>query len=312
MNNSKVYVLVGGSGFIGKEITRQLLAKGHKVYVLTRKEGKKVSGQLEYINWDPTTKVLREPILEQDVQVIHLAGSGVAEKRWNSARKEDILNSRTTSIDTLLHLIKNDQIKASYIAFASAIGYYGEAENVCLENSLAGNDYLSNTCILWEESASQAKELNIPFSIHRIGLVMGAGGGAIVEFIKQIKFHIAGIPGSGKQIYSWIHIQDVAAQFIFACDNALEGVYNATSPNVTTAKKLIQSLAKSYAGWYLSLPAPAFALKIILGEMSVEVLKSCNTSSQKIINAGFRHKFASVESAMQEIATTIKTNKMRE
>lgn len=305
-NTYDTYVIAGGSGFLGQRITKQLLAAGKKVYILSRQPSKKIDTQLEYIQWDTTQKSMNGSIQEKNLAVILLAGAGVAEKRWTSKRKEEILSSRIDSTEALLQLIQNGALDAKYIAFASAIGYYGANKDVCLENTMAGDDFLANTCVAWEMASHGAAKLNIPYSIHRIGIILGAGGGAAAEFAKTAKFHLAGIPGNGKQLYSWIHIDDVAAQFIYATEKQLEGIYNATSPKITTVKNIICSLTKEIAGWYIPAFAPTFVLKLMLGEMSIEVLKSASVSSQKIINLGFKHSYADIESATKQIATEIK------
>jgi uncharacterized protein len=306
MKNYDTYVITGGTGFIGRAICKALMVQQKKVYVLTRGQNE-IRNNVQFIHWDIPNNKLDMPIKESNVAVIHLAGAGVADKRWNDKRKQEIATSRTATGDSLFALIKSGQIKASAVAAASAIGYYEATDTKALEeDAQAGNDYLATTCIAWEKSSAQIRALNIPVSIHRIGLVMGAGGGAIQEFSKTLKFRIAGIPGDGRQIYSWIHINDVTQQFLFALNHQLNDVYNAVSPNPVSAAELIKSLASEYMGIYISINAPSFILKLMLGEMSIEILKSNRVSSNKIINTGFKHAYGKLNTAMAEIAEALK------
>jgi uncharacterized protein len=301
-----VFVISGGTGFIGSALTKKLVQQGAKVYILTRTAKPSSNALIEYIQWNPAAQTITKAIPETNVCVVHLAGAGVADKRWNDARKQEIVESRTKSTAYLHQLLKSKTINAAQIISASAIGIYANTENIITEESTIGSDFLAQTCIAWEKGVHAMNDLQIPISILRIGLVMGAGGGAITEFVKTMRFHIAGIPGSGTQLYSWVHVQDIVGMILHCATHKLNDTYNAVSPTVVTCKTLITSLAKAYCGWYIPAPAPSFIIKIMLGEMSTEVLKSANISSAKIVKNGYQFLYANVDAAMQEIAKELK------
>ncbi len=301
-----VFVISGGTGFIGSRLTTYLLANNKKVFILSRQKKESNNPNLQYIQWNPAKLFIEKNIDAENVCVIHLAGAGVAEKKWSADRKKEIIESRTQSSAFLRQLIAAQNIKAAKIISASAIGIYAASNTFITEDSAQGTDYLATTCIAWEASVAAMKDLHIPICIFRIGLVMGANGGAIKEFIKTMRFHIAGIPGNGKQLYSWIHIDDMIGLLMHAANTPLQGVYNAVSPQVVSCKTLITSLAKAYCKWYLALPSPSFAIQLLLGEMSTEVLKSASISSKKIQDTAYTFTYPTIDSAMQQIANDYK------
>jgi uncharacterized protein len=302
----KVFAITGGTGFIGKRLTSYLLNQGYKVYVLTRKAQNATTPNLEYIEWNPSTKTIAKTINEQQICVVHLAGAGVADKRWNVKRKQEIKNSRVDSTSFLYELMASKKIDAAQVISASAIGYYAPNTAVLNENDAAGNDYLATTCIAWEAAIQKIRNLKIPVSILRIGIVLGVGGGAIAEFIKPIRFGIAGIPGNGKQLYSCVHIDDIIGMIMHCGTHQLDDVYNAVAPEISTCRNVITTLAQQYCNWFIALPSPSFFIKILLGEMSTEILKSASISGEKIIKTGYQFLHPTIESCMKQIVSEIK------
>jgi uncharacterized protein len=307
-NMYDAYLITGGTGFIGKRLSKHLLNLNKPVIVISRNKPTTTIPGITYIQWHIQNKTLSASIAYNNICVFHLAGAGVADKRWNNARKQEISNSRTESTTCLQHLIATKQINASYLVSASAIGYYATSNNAITENDKPATDFLGSTCVAWEQSIATITNIPIPSTILRIGLVMGAGGGAIKEFVNTMKFKIAGIPGNGKQLYSWIHIDDLVSIMEYTAHNNTQGIYNAVAPEVVSCKTLITTLAKHYCGWYIPAPAPSFVIKLMLGEMSIEVLKSANISCKKIIDAGFKFAYPKVDMAMQQIANEAKEN----
>jgi uncharacterized protein len=301
-----IFVITGGTGFIGQHFVKQVIDQGSKVYILSRKKIKSTVDQIQYIQWDPSKNFLEKNIEESNVCVVHLAGANVAGKRWNEKAKKELLDSRTQSTDFLYRLLQEKKIKAAQIVSASAIGYYAANSIALQETDAAGSDFLSSICVAWEKSVTSLRNLHIPVAILRIGIVMGKGGGAAAEFMKTIKFGIAGLPAGGQQIYSWIHVQDVCNMILHCEKNKLNDVYNAVSPQPTTCKQLVQHLASAYSSWHICVPVPGFVIKILLGEMSTEVLKSAMVSSKKIQETSFNFQYPTYPEAMIQIAKAYK------
>lgn len=296
--------ITGGNGMIGKQLSNYLIKKGHQIIILSRKTFKTDNEKITYKKWDINNKFIDpDALLHTDI-IIHLAGANVAEKRWTKKRKDEILKSRTESGKLLVHAIQTLPNNVKTIISASAIGWYGpDNGKVFTEEMPAHIDFLGSTCAAWETSMHPVKEMGIRLITLRIGIVLANEGGALTEFKKPIRFGIAPILGSGQQMISWIHIDDLCRMMDFAITHPeISGIYNATTPYPVTNKELILQLAKQTRKFFIPIHVPAFALKIALGEMSIEVLKSCTTSSEKIKNAGFQFLYPSIESAIKQLA----------
>jgi len=285
---------------IGKKLTVHLVDKGHQVIILSRKTSKSSSNNVVYKQWDLQRKYIDPEALINTNVIIHLAGANVAEKRWTSKRKKEILSSRTDSGKLLIHALQTLPHKVHTIITASAIGWYGPDQGkVFTEEMSAHTDFLGSTCKAWEESLHPAIEMGIRLTTLRIGIVMANEGGALAEFIKPVRLGIAPILGSGKQIISWIHIEDLCRMIEFVIHHPeVSGIYNASTPFPVSNKELMLQLAQLTRRLFIPIHVPAFLLKLVLGEMSIEVLKSCTTSSEKIRQAGFQFLYPSVETAL--------------
>jgi uncharacterized protein len=306
MQKYKVFLISGGTGFIGSKLVGFLLNSNFKVYVLTRSNKKSEIENLTYIQWDPETKFIGQSISEPDICVIHLAGASVAGKRWSEDYKQEILTSRTQGTSFLWELINNKTFTASYFIGASATGYYGDNLDgqAFVESDAPATDFLATTCVAWEKAVKESNINNIPTCIFRIGMVLGAGGGAVPSFMQT--FPLTGIPGSGKQHYPWVHIEDVISAFNFAVKNNLNDTYNLVSPQHATARSIITNLAKATGKFFIALASPEFVIKIVLGKFSTEVLKNVIVSSKKLENIGFQFQFANLEKACNQIIAEIK------
>ena len=190
---------------------------------------------------------------------------------------------------------------------ASAIGWYGEDtfkhEKSFVETDKAAAGFLGETCQLWEQSIEPVEALQKRLVKLRIGIVLSNDGGALAEFKKPIMLGVAGILGNGKQIVSWIHIDDLCRLFINALENdQLSGSYNAVAPAPVTNKTLTIELAKKMKGkFFIPLHVPAFILKVMLGDRSIEVLKSVTVSSEKIVKTGFTFLYPTINLALKQL-----------
>jgi uncharacterized protein (TIGR01777 family) len=298
--------ITGGSGMIGKAMAAYLISKGHQIIILTRSllaSDKKQNNNITYKIWDIDKNYIDPEALKNTDAIIHLAGASVAEKRWTKKRKEEILKSRTESGKLLIHALQSHPHQVKTIISASAIGWYGPDQGtIFTEDMLANNDFLGDTCRQWEASLHPAINLGIRLVTLRIGIVLSPLGGALPEFLKPIRFGIAPILGSGEQMISWIHVDDLCRIFEKSLtDSTMQGLYNAVAPQPVSNKNFMLTLAKSQRKFFIPIHAPAFALKIALGEMSIEVLKSCTVSSAKIQQTGFQFIYPSVEAAFKQL-----------
>jgi len=309
MNPFSTILITGGTGLLGSALTEALLQKGCNVIILTRNpSNKKINNpNLNFAAWDPAKKTIDKNAIAKADYIFQLAGASVAEKRWTKKRKQEIINSRVDSSGLIVESLINIPNKVKAIISASATGWYGEMplnnKDVFRETDESANDFLGQTCKQWEASIDPVADLDKRLVKLRIGIVMSNEGGALKEFKRPIRFGLATILGSGKQIISWIHIDDLVRIFLFALDNEnISGVYNAVAPSPVSNKKLILEIAKQERGrYFIPIHVPSFLLKIILGEMSIEVLKNFNVSAEKIQKAGFIFQYPVIENAIQNL-----------
>jgi uncharacterized protein (TIGR01777 family) len=304
-------LITGGTGVIGKNLTGHLTAKGYDVIILSRENiVSPVSEQVTYALWDINKNKIDEKAIAKADYIIHLAGAGVADKRWTKKRKNEIIDSRVKSSELLVKALKEIDNKVKAVISASAIGWYGEddfninGKDGFKETATPSRDFLGQTCKQWEQSLEPVTELNKRLVKLRTGIVLSIGKGALSEFIKPLRFGIAPILGSGKQIISWIHIDDLSRLYIAAIENEnLSGVYNAVAPSPVSNKELILQLATIKRGsFFIPVYVPSFILKLVLGEMSTEVLKSAKVSCDKIKKAGFTFLYPSIGAALKQLA----------
>ena len=290
---------------IGTAITNKLISKGHEVIILTRDKSKYTNdSSLSYAEWDLEKQTIERAAIEKADHIINLAGAGVADKRWTEKRKQEIRDSRVKAGQVLVKSLNKIPNKVQSVINASAIGWYGpdgqhRIERPFTESDHAFTDFLGSTCLQWQQSIEPVRELGKRLVIIRTGIVLAKKGGAFPEFVKPLKFGMATILGSGKQIVSWIHINDLVNIYIYAIENAdMKGVFNAVAPHPVTNKDLILSIARARKRFFIPVKVPSFVLKTVLGEMSVEVLKSATVSGRKVMDEGFQFQFSNITSAV--------------
>ena len=304
-------LITGGTGLVGKALTQQLIKKGYQVIILTRKlpAGNQHQPNIDYALWNVKEKTIDQKAIQKADHIIHLAGAGVVDKRWSNRYKKEIVESRTQSSALLIDAMGQHENKIKTLVSASAIGWYGADDNASLngngftESAPAANNFLGETCRLWEASVEPARQLGKRVVKLRTGIVLSNDGGALAEFRKPLKFGIAGILSKGKQVVSWIHIDDLCRMYIEALRNEqMNDTYNAVAPAPVSNKILTLQLASLIKGKsFIPVHVPAFLLKMILGESSIEVLKSCTVSCEKIKQAGFTFLYPSIEAALAQL-----------
>jgi uncharacterized protein (TIGR01777 family) len=307
-------LISGGTGMIGTSLTKILLGKGHKVIILTRNlkraiDKQTADEQLTYARWNAREQSIDRDAIEKADYIVHLAGEGIVDRRWSDKRKKQIVQSRIQGGSLLVKVLKQIPNNVRAVVSASAIGWYGidnpDQKNFTgfVETQPADKSFLGETCRWWEESIQPVTDIGKRLVKFRFGVVLSNEGGAFAEFKKPVRFGIGTIFGKGKQVMSWIHIDDVCRLILMAIeDERLKDVYNAVSPQPVTNKELMIKLAQKMRGKsFIPIHIPAWALKMVLGERSFEVLKSTTVSGEKIQQAGFQFLYPTIDAALNEL-----------
>ena len=290
MPSIKKVAVTGSSGLIGAAVVAQLQSDGYKVLKLVRRPPRAA----DEVSWDPKKGEIDLKSLEGVDAVFHLAGAGVGDKRWTAAYRSQILNSRLLGTTTIANAC--EQLQPEVFISASAIGYYGETGNrEVTEVDRGGDDFLSIVCREWELVANLAPSVRTIKL--RTGLVLDPTGGALGRMIPLFKFGIGGKLGSGKQWWSWITLHDQVRAMIFLMQSEIEGAVNITSPNPVTNKEFTAALAHALKRPAF-FPAPAIALRAVLGGFSSEVLGSKKVMPKVLLDNGFKFEYPFVSNAL--------------
>ncbi len=296
-------LITGATGLIGTELVSLLLQNGISVNYLTTSK-KKIVNELNYngFYWSPEQGLIDENCLMGVDSIINLAGANIA-KRWTNSYKQEIIESRLLSSALLFKALKNNPNQVKQIVTSSGTSIYPNSDTIIYdENSTQINDsFLGNVVVKWEESTDKFASLGLKVCKLRTGIVLSTKGGALVEMLKTIKLGLGSAFGSGKQIQSWIHIHDIAALYLFAIKNDLEGVYNAVSPSPVTNQELTFTIAKVLKKPLFMPNIPKFVMKLMLGEMHELLFENRNLSAKKIEEKGFEFKYKTIDKALINI-----------
>ncbi|MDR7079284.1 uncharacterized protein (TIGR01777 family) [Neobacillus niacini] len=296
-------VIAGGSGFIGQKLTDLLLAEGHTIVILTRKE-KKSSIKVQYVKWLSDGASPENEIKNVDA-FINLAGVSINDGRWNKSHQKQIYGSRMTATDELLRIISCLTEEPSVLINASAIGIYpASVKNVYTENSTEiADDFLGKTVHDWENKAKQLVEHSIRTVFMRFGVVLGKEGGALPLMALPYKLFVGGKVGSGEQWVSWVHVTDVVRAICFALENnRLSGAVNVTSPSPLQMNDFGKTIGAVLhrPHWF---PVPSFVMKTVLGQKSALVLEGQHVMPQVLMEEGFEFTFPSLKPALEDLLT---------
>ena len=285
--------ITGSTGLIGTALVGQLKAEGHSVQRLVRRK----ATSPEEVQWDPTMGTIDLDALEGVDAIINLAGAGVGDKRWTAKYRATILNSRLLSTTTIAHAVET--LKPKVFISASAIGFYGETGNrAVVEADRGGDDFLSAVCREWEAAADLA--IGVRIVKIRTGLVLDPTGGALGRLLPLFRLGLGGKLGSGKQWWSWITLYDEIKAIIHCLNSDISGPVNLTSPNPVTNQDFTGSLARAVHRPAL-LPVPGFALKLLIGGFSSEILGSAKVLPKALQDSGFIWDYPHLTTALEAL-----------
>jgi len=295
-------LITGASGMVGTELVTPLIQRGYRIHALTRKLPSEAH-QVAYFTWDVEKQIIDEACIKGVGAIIHLAGENIGKKPWSKRVRNQILKSRTDSIDLLYQLLATVDHQVRCVISASATGYYGNRRDELLhEDRVPADDFLGSTCFAWEMAVAKGRSLGLRTVSLRSGVVFASNKGTLPKLAAPIKLGLGAALGNGKQYIPWIHMADVVNMYIYALEHPeLHGVYNMVAPETITNKQLNQQLAKVLHKPLWLPPIPAFALKTILGKMSELLLDSTKVSPDKIIQAGFKFQYPTTDAALKNI-----------
>ena len=301
------YVILGGSGLLGSALAKDLSASGHQVTIVSRSpERVNPAAGVEAVGWDGRSAAGWGHLVDGADGLVNLAGASIGAGRWSKARKEQILRSREFAGQAIVEAVENARVKPGVVFQVAGVGYYGIADDrIITEEESAGTDFLAQVAMRWEDSTLPVEKMGVRRVVARCGVVLTPKAGALPPMMLPFKLMIGGPLGSGKQWLSWIHLVDWVRGVRFLMDNDLAGgTYNLTSPqplpNAEVGKTLGRVMRRPY--WF---PAPAFALRLVLGEMSMLILEGQRVVPRCLDEMGFKFRFPTLESALTDLLVRV-------
>lgn len=295
-------LITGGTGLIGKALTKTLTSQGHRVHILSRTP--RTDAPVPEFYWNVEKQEIDEKAVEGVEHIVHLAGIGIADKRWTEKRKKEIIDSRVDSMKLITGIVKKKALRLKSLVGASAIGIYGmePSEKIFSENDRGPEDFLWKACELWERSYDAIKPLSDKTTILRIGVVLSEKGGAMKRLLPIFKSGFGSPIGNGKQYMPWIHLDDMVSVIVESLFNpAFEGIYNAVATEHMTNAYFSESIAKALSKPFFMPAVPAFAMKLLYGEMANVLLRGARASNQRLLSTGFRLKYPELKQALEAI-----------
>ena len=297
----KTILITGGTGLIGSKLSLALIAKGYQVRHLSRQPIH--TALIKSYSWDIENNSIDENAFEGVDAIIHLAGAGIAEKKWTNKRKAEIVNSRVNSTQLLFDYVQKMASPIETFIAASATGIYPtNPHKIYNENTKPATEFLGDCCEKWENKIDQFNTLGIRTIKLRTGIVLAKEGGALPKMAKPILAGVGAPIGDGQQWMSWIDEDDLVNMYIYALENnSINGAYNAVSPHPCSNQNFTQVLAKVLNRFIFLPKIPSFVIRLLLGEMSIIVLGSTKVSAEKIIATGFKFNFEKLSESLTKI-----------
>ncbi|MGV8846316.1 TIGR01777 family oxidoreductase [Tessaracoccus sp.] len=301
MRAARTFLITGGTGLVGQRLTELLVAQGHRVKHLSR--SKRTGGQAESFVWNPADQYV-DPEAFVDVEVIvHLAGADIAGARWSEARKKELVDSRVETLNLLQRQLVSSEHTVTTLISSSAQGFYEpNLGRVLREDDRSDEGFMGQLCAAWEAAATSWNDLGVRVAINRIGLVLSRNGGVLQAIMGPLEKRLSPVLGTGEQMYSWIHVDDLCGMIMLeAADPGIHGIFNAVAPNPVSQRELNEAITAQRGKPVLTLRAPAFLLKAVLGERAIVVTDSFNLSSAKVQEVGYTFQHSTISQAMTEL-----------
>lgn len=293
--------LAGGTGFLGKHLISFLTENKYELSVLTRRKFNDTPN-VKYFQWDAEKGFIDDKAFENADTIINLTGANIGAKRWTEKRKKEIVNSRVDSANLLYHYVPKNRYPIKSFISASAVGYYCAVttNQIFIEGSNNGNDFLASVCQKWENAAQRFENVDCRVAILRQGVVLGKGGNIYQKMMSLARKGFNPAVGSGRQYLPWIDVRDLVRLYSFVLKNeAIKGVFNAISSEPITMNKFAQKMSESIGKKSIIPNTPSFMFKLALGEMSSMVLEGSRVSNQKIKESGFTFLYDNLEKSLQ-------------
>jgi hypothetical protein len=296
-------LITGATGLIGKELTNLLLKENHSIHYLTTSR-LKIQNRDNYFGfyWNPKEGKIDENCLDGVDAIIHLAGASIS-NRWTDSYKQELIESRLLSTNLLYHLVKKNPNQVKHFISASGTAIYPDSDSAVYDENSTEIDpsFLGNLVVKWEESADQFKLLNIKVTKMRTGIVFSEKGGALPEMIKPIKMFVGSGFGTGKQMQTWIHINDVVRLYFFTLQNKIEGVINAVAPNPISNQELTRCIAKQLHRPLFLPNVSLIVMKLILGEMHILLFNNKNIIPRRALELAFQYEYPTADLALTNL-----------
>lgn len=293
-------IMAGGSGYLGRKLVA-LLKDDYEVVVLSRTPERHTIPGAKVVGWDARTASGWGQLADGAHAIVNLAGEDLAARPWTQAQKARIMNSRIDAGRAIVEAVRAAAVKPAALLQSSAVGYYGDAPRPVDENSAPGTDFLADVCKAWEASTAEVESMGVRRAVFRTGVVLDPNARALQRMIVPFKLFIGGPLGSGRQYLPWIHPDDEVGAICFLMGNEdARGPYNLTAPNPLANAEFARVLGE-VMGRPSFMPAPAFAIRLVFGEMSVVVLEGQHALPKRLLDAGYKFKFSSAEAALRDL-----------